>query len=58
VDVDTGLTGGAVDKEGNVWSANYNDNSLSHIDPTLKSGVEQVDLNLQLGQRLFPQQSW
>ena len=43
VSVGNGPTGVAVDAAGKVWSTNYNDGTVSRIDPALAGGVDAVD---------------
>jgi DNA-binding beta-propeller fold protein YncE len=54
VSVGHGPTGVAVDFAGKVWATNYNDDSLSRIDPTLNGGVGRVDMNVSLGSGCGP----
>jgi sugar lactone lactonase YvrE len=53
VTVGSGPTGVAVDALGKVWSANYNGNSLSRIDPGLGAAGE-VDKTVELGSGCTP----
>ena len=46
--------GVAVDGNGKVWSANYNSNTLSHIDPALDDGNRKWDLTVNMGSGAKP----
>jgi streptogramin lyase len=52
--VGLGPTGVAVDRAGNVWSTNTNDDTITRIDPNLNSGVGGVDSTVNLGGGCYP----
>jgi hypothetical protein len=49
VAVGRGPTGVAVDRAGKVWSTNFDNNTLSRIDPSMNAGVGAVDKTVDLG---------